>query len=527
MRLPSLGNSLFGDELSTYSLVNAHNIGHIVNTLDGRSVDLTPPLYFILAWLGTRLGASPEALRSPALLAGVATIPLTYLLGLRTIGRRGAIIGALLVALSPFLIFYATEARAYSVVTFFVLASTLALLEATRTRSANYWIAYACLSCAAIYTHYTAVFPLAAQAIWAVVTKHDELPRVLGANLAATAGFAPWLPALSNNSGSFGTKVFGIVDPFGPHAIVHDLTHWAIGHPYLPLSAEPGAAAIVLILAGLGLAAALRTRDALMAHRARPPGANRPDGGASAAILLALLTLAAPVGLALYSTLRDSAWDMRNLITAWPAYALGLGAVLAIPRRLGIAATGLVLLGFAIAAGQLLSSADQRPDYAAAAHSVLSQGAPADPVAIVPAPTPGPYAAMDAAFAYAGDPGRRLLRVGAPSLSAVLAAPPYAFLPATPTARLLADTLRARARKVFVIAPGLAAAVDLARQGGVVDVPKALGPTFGTGTSGALLGTVFKPLSDYVRAILPSYAPVRTIHLPGFLRLSVYVFQRR
>lgn len=527
MRLPSLGNSLFGDELSTYSLVNAHNIGHIVNALDGRSVDLTPPLYFILAWLGTRLAASPEALRSPALLAGVATIPLTYLLGLRTIGRRGAIIGALLVALSPFLIFYATEARAYSVVTFFVLASTLALLEATRTSRAKYWIAYACLSCAAIYTHYTAVFPLAAQAIWAVVTARDELPRVIGANLAATAGFAPWLPALAKNSESFGTKVFGIVDQFGPHAIVHDLTHWAIGHPYLPLSVEPGAAAIVLILAGLGLAVALRARDAFMAHRARSPGANRRAEDASAAVLLALLALAAPVGLALYSTLRDSAWDMRNLITAWPAFALALGAVLAIPRRLGLAATGLVLLGFAIGAGHLIASADQRPDYAAAARLVLSQGEHADLVAIIPAPTPGPYAAMDAAFAYAGDPGHRLLRVGAPSLSAVRAASPYAFLPATPAATLAADTQRARARKVFVIAPGVAPAADLVRQGGVVDLPRVLGPVFGTGISGALLGTVFKPLSDYVRAILPSYAPARTIHLPGFLRLSVYVFQRR
>jgi len=45
------------------------------------------------------------------------------------------------------------------------------------------------------------------------------------------------------------------------------------------------------------------------------------------AVLPVLLALATPVGLALYSTVRDSAWDLRNLISSWPAFGLTLGAL--------------------------------------------------------------------------------------------------------------------------------------------------------------------------------------------------------
>jgi hypothetical protein len=134
---------------------------------------------------------------------------------------------------------------------------------------------------------------------------------------------------------------------------------------------------------------------------------------------------------------------------------------------------------------------------------------------------------MDAAFAYAGDPGRTLLRVGSPALQAVQAAAPYAFLPATPATSLAAQTKTAADNgTVFVVAPGRAAATTLLRSG-VVDAPAVLGPVFGTGTTGRLLSSVFVPLSAYLRALDPPYVPVATRRLPGFLALSLYILQRR
>jgi hypothetical protein len=134
---------------------------------------------------------------------------------------------------------------------------------------------------------------------------------------------------------------------------------------------------------------------------------------------------------------------------------------------------------------------------------------------------------MDAAFSYAGEPRRPLLRIGSATLQAVLRAPPYAFLPATPAAALVAQASRvAPGAKLFVVAPGTAPLAVLLRSGRI-DVRGALGPVFGSGTSGRLLGTVFGPLSDFLRATLPRFRPLETRIFPGVLPVSVYVLQRR
>ncbi len=522
LRLRLVGNSLFGDELSTYSIVHGHGVATIVRTLNGHSVDLTPPLYFLLTWLSTRAGSSPETFRLVACAAGTATIPLTYLLGRRAVGRLPALIGAALVALSPFLIFYSTEARAYALVMCLVLASSLALLEALTSNRLRWWLGYAVFECAAVYSHYTAIFALGAQLLWALSTQRSHKRRLLLANLAAAFGFAPWVPALINNGRSFGTKVFEIVDPFGWHAVGHDMSLWAVGHPYLRLSSEPGTLAVALIACGVlgGLAGGFLAR-----RRGGRQGAETIAGGP---VLVMLLAAATPLGLGLYSALGTSAWDARNLISSWPGFALTLGYILASPRRSArVLTVGLALLGFGIAAVKLLTPVNQRPDYAAAAAFVLHHGVRHDPVAVIQAPTPGPYAALDAAFAFAGDSGRPLLRIGSPSLAAVLRAQPYALLAATPTSTLVAQSQRAAGDgKLFVIAPGLAPVSTLLGTGPVKPAA-VLGPVFGAGTTGALFGTVFAPLSSYLRAISSQFEPVRTVTLPGFLALSVYVFKRR
>ena len=506
LRLRMLGNSLFGDELSTYSIVTGRGPGAIVSLLDGHSVDLTPPLSFLLAWLATRLGRSPETLRLFPLLAGTATIPLTYLIGARLLSRAAAATGALLVALSPFLIFFSTEARAYAVATALALTSTLALLQALDSGRRGWWALYAVASCAAVYSHYTALFVLVAQAGWALAVHRERAAALLGANLVAAAGFAPWLPALVRNTHSFGTKIFELLDPFGWHAISHDVVRWAVGHPFLALGTEPGPVGVVLIAAGVIAGAAL----------ARP--APSPRGW-----LVALLALATPVGLALYSAVGTDTWDVRNLICSWPGLALAMAALAAAPRGWWRALTiGAVTLGYTIGAVNLLAADHQRPDYAAAAQLILAHGR-SDSVAIVAAPTPGPYAAMDASLDYAGDPGRALERIGSGPLQEIMRAAPYAPLAPTPPAQLAARTTSA---ELFMVVPGTVPLAQLQRSG-AVNARRALGPVFGTGINGRLLATVYVPVSAYLRALAGRYAAARTVHLPGFMPLSVYMLRRR
>ena len=380
LRLPLWGNSLFGDEVGSYFVITGNTPSGIVHLLSGHSVDLTPPLYYLLSWLAERLGSSPNLLRLFPLLAGTATIPLTYLVGRRTVGTRAGVTAATLVAVSPFLIFYSTEARAYAVLTALVLCATFALLRAID--EGRWWWGYALASCAAVYTHYTAVFPLLALLIWALVRHRDRWRPVVVANVAAAIGFAPWLPTLVRNSRSFGTKVFGILEPFDAHAVTHDIAHWTVGHPYLTLATLPGTVAGVAIVLGLLIAAA-----SVLAHPGTVPARLR-GFVASPALVPVLLALALPVGMAIYSALGSSVWDLRNLIASTPGVALTVGALLAAaPRRAALVATALVAGGLASGAVRLLSADNQRPDYTAAARFIRAEGGRYAPVAVVPAPT--------------------------------------------------------------------------------------------------------------------------------------------
>ena len=162
IRLANFDQSLLGDELSTYWIINGHSLGDVLSSVRSND-EITPPLYFILGWLSLKIGSDPEWVRLPSLLAGTATIPLVYMLGARTVGRAAGLLAAAVFALSPFMIYYSDEARSYALMIALLTASTLALLIALESGRARWWAVYAACSCGALLSHYTCVFPLAAQ----------------------------------------------------------------------------------------------------------------------------------------------------------------------------------------------------------------------------------------------------------------------------------------------------------------------------------------------------------------------------
>ena len=167
LRLPSFHDSLFADEISTYYMVTGHGLGRVLRLVESNQ-ETSPPLFFMLAWATKGLLNSPvESIRLVSLITGTAAIPLTFLLGLWTVGRRAALVGATFVALSPYMIFYSTEARPFMLMLFLSLLSTLALLRALDSGQNGWWVAYAACSCGAFYTHYSAVFVLAVLFAWA------------------------------------------------------------------------------------------------------------------------------------------------------------------------------------------------------------------------------------------------------------------------------------------------------------------------------------------------------------------------
>ena len=129
IRIIYASQDLFADELSTYWIISTNGFGGVIDTVH-TTAEITPPFSFVLSWLATRIDLTPEMLRLPALVGGIGTIPLVYVVGTRIVGRGAALLAAALTTLSPFMIYYSAEARGYGLMVFLLLGSTLAMLLA-------------------------------------------------------------------------------------------------------------------------------------------------------------------------------------------------------------------------------------------------------------------------------------------------------------------------------------------------------------------------------------------------------------
>jgi mannosyltransferase len=381
LRAVLMGQSLLGDELFTFEVATRDGLRDVLAGVRS-DLEVTPPLHFVAAWASAKVGDPRLWLRIPSLIAGTAAIPLVYALGRSALGRGPALLAAALMALSPFAIFYSVEARAYGLLMALLTGSTLALLGAVR--GDRLWlVVYGVLACAALYTHYTAAFVLAAQGIWALWTHREMIRELLVVHAAVAAAFAPWIPFLLEDARS-GTQRFNqVLAPLSPESLADALATWILGSPFTNLWEVPGAAATVLIGAGLGLAAVA----GLSGRPGRPQGLHLELG------LLVAVALASPAGAVVYS-LGGSSFLPRNLIGSLPALLLLMAALLlSPPRPYAAPAAGLVIVGFALGAVATLSPDQRRPAYREAAELIDSESSPRQPVVeFLPIPTRSPAA---------------------------------------------------------------------------------------------------------------------------------------
>ncbi|MCC5646894.1 glycosyltransferase [Nostoc sp. CHAB 5824] len=115
----------------------AASIGDVIHNLVTQ--DTHPPLYFVLAFLWMKLFKSEGGLvslfaaRSLPAIIGAASIPCAYILG--RVAFRSPLVGhltAAMMAVSPYGVFLAQEARHYSLAALWVTASLICLVIATR-----------------------------------------------------------------------------------------------------------------------------------------------------------------------------------------------------------------------------------------------------------------------------------------------------------------------------------------------------------------------------------------------------------
>ena len=102
-------------------------------------IDQHPPLYYLLLhyWIA-RFGDTPYDARLLSALFGIGTIPIIYLIGKRMSGVAVGLAAAIFLAVSPFHIYFAQEARMYTLLTFNAAVAMYALVRLlTDPRSAR------------------------------------------------------------------------------------------------------------------------------------------------------------------------------------------------------------------------------------------------------------------------------------------------------------------------------------------------------------------------------------------------------
>jgi TPR repeat protein len=107
------------DESVTYLAYAAHGWEYAVSSYQNPNNHVLHTV--LVSWSVALFGNHPWAIRLPALLAGIALIPATAWAGRRLHGRTAGLAAATLVAVSPVLIEFSTNARGYTLVALLVV----------------------------------------------------------------------------------------------------------------------------------------------------------------------------------------------------------------------------------------------------------------------------------------------------------------------------------------------------------------------------------------------------------------------
>jgi mannosyltransferase len=164
IRLPTLAQqSYWLDEGYTVRLVRM-SLSGMLHAIP--KTESTPPLYYALAWVWTRVfGHGEFGLRSLSALAGIATVPVAWAIARRLGGVRAAAIAGLLVAVSPLLVWFSQEARSYALAALLATISVLCIVGWVQDGRHGWLAGWAVAAALGLATHYFVVFVVAPEAV--------------------------------------------------------------------------------------------------------------------------------------------------------------------------------------------------------------------------------------------------------------------------------------------------------------------------------------------------------------------------
>lgn len=161
------GQSLWNDEIKSFNYAS-RSVWEIVTIPFWR--DTHQPLYYLVLHFFLPLGNNEAILRLISLIFGVLSIGLFYMILKDFLEENYGLLGALLMAISPFHIWYSQEARPYTMILFLGLLSFYFLQKLVAEKSRRYRIAFVFSAAATYFCHSIALpylFFLMLYAFWA------------------------------------------------------------------------------------------------------------------------------------------------------------------------------------------------------------------------------------------------------------------------------------------------------------------------------------------------------------------------
>jgi mannosyltransferase len=384
--------SLWLDEGATVAIVSAHGaalwraIAH-----DGGNM----LVYYLFMHVVIGLfGDGAALIRIPSVVATVATVGVTGLIGRRLFDRRVAFAAAMFTAVSLPLIFWGQDARGYAPLVTFCAGSFLAfvmVLDSDGQPPIWLLVAYVLSTVLAVYMGFVGVLVVPAQLLVLVFHRRDLWRRMLGASAVIGLACVPLL-ALASARGS--SQLFWVPAP--NRQVIGQTARWLTSSGMPPNFHPTSTGTLTFVLTVLVLAVGLGLSLRMIVRAARRRRFEREAW----ATLMVLSWFFVPIVLSLAESAEGQPILLfRNAVICLPAVALALAWVLVrapwgrLEGRTTVRGIRLrTLLGWTVVAGILLLRALQlAPSYGvspenwkAAEHYVSGHVRPGDCIAFYP-----------------------------------------------------------------------------------------------------------------------------------------------
>ena len=123
------------------------------------------PLYYVgmRLWLSLA-GKSEFGLRFPSACCSVLAVALLWQVGRKVVGQKAATIAALIVAVSPYLVWYGQDAKMYAAVSALSLLAMLCLWRGLSGDGTRYWVGFVLAASLSFYVHVLSALMIAVYA---------------------------------------------------------------------------------------------------------------------------------------------------------------------------------------------------------------------------------------------------------------------------------------------------------------------------------------------------------------------------